>query len=119
MGLTSNRPTVSDDMKSATRLRVPVAASCGVPPSAGEPVPVGTKTCRLIFLFTDGFGQINGHGSSIPVGLLSFDEDLIPTPMKTRARISRKQTGESIPSLKLTRYGRLPGSHVRQHRKAL
>ena len=23
-----------------------------VPPSAGEPVPVGTKTCRLIFLFT-------------------------------------------------------------------
>jgi DNA gyrase subunit B len=25
-------------------------------------------------------------------------EDLIPTPMKTRARISRKQTGESIPS---------------------
>jgi len=24
----------------------------GVPPRAGEPVPVGTKTCRLIFLFT-------------------------------------------------------------------
>jgi len=22
-----------------------------VPPSAGEPLPVGTKTCRLIFLF--------------------------------------------------------------------
>ena len=25
-----------------------------MPPSAGEPVPVGTKTCRLIFLFTYG-----------------------------------------------------------------
>jgi hypothetical protein len=29
-------------------------------------------------------------------------EDLIPTPMKTRARISRKQTGESIPSIHRT-----------------
>jgi hypothetical protein len=28
-----------------------------------------------------------------------LDEDLIPMPMKTRARISRKQTGESIPSI--------------------
>jgi hypothetical protein len=36
------------------------------------------------------------------LGLLSFVEDLIPTPMKTRARFSRKQTGESIPSGKLT-----------------
>ena len=35
-------------------------------------------------------------------GLLAFDEDLIPTPMTTRARISRKQTGESIPSVKRT-----------------
>ena len=25
----------------------------GVPPRAGESVPVGTKTCRLIFLFTN------------------------------------------------------------------
>ena len=25
----------------------------GVPPSAGESVPAGTKICRLIFLFTD------------------------------------------------------------------
>jgi hypothetical protein len=33
--------------------------------------------------------------------------------MKTGARISRKQTGESIPSLKLTRYGRLLGSHYK------
>jgi len=31
------------------------------------------------------------------LGLLSF-EDLIPTPMKTSAQLSRKQTGESIPS---------------------
>jgi hypothetical protein len=27
-----------------------------------------------------------------------LDEDLIPTPMKTSAQLSRKQTGESIPS---------------------
>jgi hypothetical protein len=45
------------------------------------------------------FGQINSHGSSMHVGLLSF-EHLIPTLLKTRVRISRKQTGESIPSLK-------------------
>ena len=38
-----------------------------------------------------------------------MDEDLIPTPMKTRARISRKQTGESIPSLKRS-------ANVRPHR---
>jgi len=49
----------------------------------------------------DGFGQIDGHGSSMHFGLLSF-EDLIPTPMKTRALLSRKQTGESIPSFKQT-----------------
>jgi hypothetical protein len=36
------------------------------------------------------------------LGLLSFVEDLIPTPMKTSARFSRKQTGESIPSFKPT-----------------
>ena len=48
----------------------------------------------------NGFGQVNGHGSSMHLGLLSFAEDLIPTPMKTSARISRKQTGESIPSVK-------------------
>ena len=48
----------------------------------------------------NGFGQIDGHGSSMHLGLLSFVQDLIPTPMKTRARISRKQTGESIPSIK-------------------
>jgi len=39
------------------------------------------------------------------LGLLAFDEDLIPTPMTTRARISRKQTGESIPSFQATAYG--------------
>jgi hypothetical protein len=50
----------------------------------------------------DGLCQINGDGCSIHVGLLAFDEDLIPTPMKTRARISRKQTGESIPSIDFT-----------------
>ncbi len=44
--------------------------------------------------------QINGNGCSIHVGLLSFDEDLIPTPMKTRAPMWRKQTGESMPSIK-------------------
>jgi hypothetical protein len=38
------------------------------------------------------------------VGLLSF-EDLIPTPMKTSAPISRKQAGESIPSLQPTAFG--------------
>jgi hypothetical protein len=38
-----------------------------------------------------------------------LDEDLIPMPMKTRARISRKQTGESIPSLKRSANGRSPG----------
>ena len=52
-----------------------------------------------------GLGKIDRNGSSIHVGLLTFDEDLIPTPMKTRARISRKQTGESIPSLEPTRTG--------------
>jgi len=45
-----------------------------------------------------GLCKIDGNGSSIHVGLLTF-EDLIPTPMKTRAPLSRKQTGESIPSL--------------------
>lgn len=50
----------------------------------------------------DGFGQVNGHGSSMRLGLLSFVEDLIPTPMKTSARISRKQKGEPIPSVKRT-----------------
>jgi len=35
------------------------------------------------------------------VGLLSF-EDLIPTPMKTSAPISRKKRGESIPSIHRT-----------------
>jgi hypothetical protein len=57
----------------------------------------------------DGLCKINGNGSSMHVGLLSF-EDLIPTPMKTSALLSRKQTGESIPSFNRTRYGR--------HRKA-
>ncbi|MFN7446344.1 MAG: hypothetical protein ACK5RC_14480, partial [Curvibacter sp.] len=46
----------------------------------------------------DGLCKINGNGSSMHVGLLSF-EDLIPTPMKTSALLSRKQTGESIPSV--------------------
>jgi hypothetical protein len=49
----------------------------------------------------NGFGQIHGHGSSMYLGLLSF-EDLIPTPMKTSAPLSRKQTGESIPSFEPT-----------------
>ena len=49
----------------------------------------------------DGFGQVDGHGSSMHVGLLWF-EHLIPTPMKTSALISRKQTGESIPSVERT-----------------
>ena len=42
--------------------------------------------------------QIDGNGCSIHVGLLTNVEDLIPTPMKTRAPMWRKQTGESIPS---------------------
>ncbi len=46
----------------------------------------------------NGFGQIDGHGSSMHIGLLSFDEDLTSTPMKTSALLSRKQTGEPIPS---------------------
>ncbi|MBA3772150.1 MAG: hypothetical protein H0X13_06605 [Ramlibacter sp.] len=46
----------------------------------------------------DRLCQINGNGCSIHVGLLSIVEDLIPTPMKTRAPMWRKQTGESIPS---------------------
>jgi hypothetical protein len=49
----------------------------------------------------DGFGQVDGHGSSMHVVLLSF-ADLIPTPMKTSALIWRKQTGESIPSFQRT-----------------
>jgi hypothetical protein len=52
-----------------------------------------------------GLGKIDRNGSSIHVGLLTFDEDLIPTPMKTSALISRKQTGESIPSFEPTRTG--------------
>jgi len=39
------------------------------------------------------------------VRLLWFVKDLIPTPMKTSARISRKQTGESIPSIERTSTG--------------
>jgi hypothetical protein len=46
----------------------------------------------------DGLCQINGNGCSIHVGLLSF-EDLIPTPMKTRAPMWRQKRGESIPSI--------------------
>jgi len=42
------------------------------------------------------------------LGLLSFVEDLIPTPMKTRARTSRRQTGESIPSFKRDALKRAP-----------
>ncbi|MFN7862262.1 MAG: hypothetical protein ACK5N7_02900, partial [Curvibacter sp.] len=49
----------------------------------------------------DGLCKINGNGSSMHVGLLSF-EDLIPTPMKTSALLSRKQRGESIPSVNRT-----------------
>ena len=49
-----------------------------------------------------GLGKIDRNGSSIHVGLLTFDEDLIPTPMKASAPISRKQTGESIPSIEPT-----------------
>jgi len=45
----------------------------------------------------DGLCQINGNGCSIHVGLLLL-MNLISTPMKTRAPIWRKQTGESIPS---------------------
>ncbi|MDZ4075928.1 MAG: hypothetical protein U1E04_14385, partial [Hylemonella sp.] len=53
----------------------------------------------------DGLCKINGNGSSMHVGLLSF-EDLIPTPMKTSAQLSRKQTGESIPSVNIAPSGR-------------
>ena len=45
-----------------------------------------------------GLCKIDGNGSSIHVGLLTF-EDLIPTPMKTRAPLLRKQRGASIPSI--------------------
>ncbi|HEX5805098.1 MAG TPA: hypothetical protein VFY31_02030, partial [Macromonas sp.] len=60
-----------------------------------------------------GLCQINGDSCSIHLGLLSF-EDLIPTPMKTSAHLSRKQTGESIPSIERTSPGK-PGaaSHLK------
>ena len=38
----------------------------GVPPRAGESVSVGTKTCRLIFLFTD-FIPIGDLPPGVPV----------------------------------------------------
>lgn len=67
--------------------------------SAGQAVRTSDAPSRISLRhLEDGLCQIDGNGCSIHVGLLSFDEDLIPTPMKTRARISRKQTGESIPS---------------------
>ncbi len=53
-----------------------------------------------------GLGKIDGNGSSMHVALLTFDEDLIPTPMKTSAPISRKQMGESIPSVNTDGRGR-------------
>jgi hypothetical protein len=56
----------------------------------------------------NGFGQVDDHGSRMHLGLFSFVEDLIPSPMKTRVRISRKQTGESIPSIERTRNGKAP-----------
>lgn len=40
----------------------------------------------------DGLCKIDGNGSSIHFGLLSF-EDLTPTPMKTRAPISAQTSG--------------------------
>lgn len=49
---------------------------------------------------------IDGKRCSIHVGLLANAEDLmIPTPMKTRAPMWRKSTGESIPSLHPTIFG--------------
>lgn len=42
------------------------------------------------------FCMIDGNGSSIRAAPLTF-EDLIPTPMLTRAPISRKHTGVYIP----------------------
>jgi hypothetical protein len=50
------------------------------------------------------------------LGLLSLVEDLIPTPMKTSARFSRKQTGESIPSIERmsNRLRRSATAHVKR-----
>ncbi len=54
----------------------------------------------------NGLGKIDRNGSSIHVGLFTFDEDLIPTPMKTNAPTSGKKTGEYIPSSKRSRLWR-------------
>ena len=49
---------------------------------------------------------IDGNRCSIHVGLLANAEDLmIPTPMKTRAPMWRKPTGESISSRHPTTFG--------------
>ena len=49
--------------------------------------------------------QINGNGTSIHFGLLSF-EQLIPTTMLTSApQFDAKKRGESIPSIERTRSG--------------
>ncbi len=70
------------------------ASAGGLPAEVGLGRNLDTGRAWLI----DGLCKITGNGSSMHVGLLLF-EDLIPTPMKTSAPMSRKQTGESIPSI--------------------
>lgn len=62
------------------------------------------------------FDQVSGHGSSMHIEIPSFFEDLIPTPMKTSAPISCKQTGKSIPSIERTLQGLRPwaASHFKR-----
>jgi hypothetical protein len=49
--------------------------------------------------------KIDGNGSSIHLGLHSF-EDLIPTSMKTSTPMWRNKMGESIPSFQRIAFGR-------------
>lgn len=73
---------------------------------AGE--PVGFNDAPTVIgkgKLEHGLGEIDGNGCSIRVGLFSFDEDLIRTPMKTRAPMWRKKRGESIPSFQRPAFG--------------
>ena len=59
----------------------------GVPPRAGESVPVGTKTCRLIFLFTN---------NDCLVCLHVFEEVLLAVPNRVRFRSTAKSLPKQV-----------------------
>lgn len=73
---------------------------CPSPPTVVAAVP-HLKMSKVAVRLT-AIGQISGTNIS---GYFCLVEDLIPTPMKSRARFSHKQTGESIPSFERSHTG--------------